>query len=90
MPAAAIDVEKKLWRTKGGKKTKHNQPSSYLFNHTALTKVFRAKMLDAIRQQGLELPARYPEPMVSIADQTHDSEIRQSTVSNHGQGSCAD
>jgi hypothetical protein len=64
MPAAAIDGEKKLWRTKGGKKTKRNHPSSYLFNHTALAKVFRAKMLDAIRQEGLELPARYPETWV--------------------------
>ena len=53
MPAAAIDAEKKLWRTKGGKKSKPNNPSSYLFNHKALAKVFRAKMLDAIRQGGL-------------------------------------
>jgi hypothetical protein len=64
MPAAAIDGEKKLWRSKGGKKAKRNNPSGYLFNHKALAKVFRAKMLDAIRQQGLELPLSYPETWV--------------------------
>ncbi len=73
IPAAAIDAEKKLWRTKSGKKgnkskngkkLKGRDPSGYLFNHKALAKVFRAKMLDAIRQEGLELPARYPETWV--------------------------
>jgi hypothetical protein len=59
MPAAAIDKIKRLWRTKKGK-----GKSSYLFNHKALAKVFRAKMLDAITQEGLELPARYPEQWV--------------------------
>ncbi len=59
MPAAAIDPIKKLWRTKKGP-----GKSSYLFNHKALAKVFRAKMLDAICQAGLELPARYPETWV--------------------------
>ena len=54
MPAAAIDAQKRLWRTKTG----------YLLNHKALAKVFRAKMLDAITQQGLELPAGYPETWV--------------------------
>ncbi len=59
MPAAAIDAIKRLWRTKKGK-----HQSAYLFNHKALAKVFRAKMLDAIRQQGLELPAQYPQTWV--------------------------
>jgi hypothetical protein len=54
MPAAAIDASKKLWRNKTG----------YLFNHKALAKVFRAKMLDALTQQELELPADYPETWV--------------------------
>ena len=57
MPAAAIDAIKRLWRTKKGK-------SSYLFNHEALAKVFRAKMLEAIRQAGLQLPPRYPQTWV--------------------------
>jgi hypothetical protein len=59
MPAAAIDEIKRLWRTKKGE-----GKSSYLFNHKALAKVFRAKMLGAIGQKGLELPARYPETWV--------------------------
>jgi len=51
MPAAAIDADERLWRTKAGK--------SYLFNHKALAKVFRAKLLAGVREQGLELPACY-------------------------------
>jgi hypothetical protein len=59
MPAAAIDASRRLWRTKKAKGQK-----GYLFNHTALAKVFRAKLLEAIRQQGLTLPVRYPETWV--------------------------
>lgn len=59
MPAAAIDAAKRLWRTKR-QKGKRN----YLFNHKALAKVFRAKLLDAIVREGLALPARYPEQWV--------------------------
>ena len=59
MPAAAIDSDKKLWRTK---KTKGR--ARYLFNHKALAKVFRAKMIDAIRQEGLALPPHYPKAWV--------------------------
>lgn len=59
MPAAAIDASRRLWRTKKVKGQK-----DYLFNHTALAKVFRAKLLEAIAQQGLTLPARYPETWV--------------------------
>ena len=60
MPAAAIDTENQLWRTK----TCKGKHTSYLFNHKALAKVFRAKLLAAIREEGLELPARYPETWV--------------------------
>jgi hypothetical protein len=56
MPAAAIDRDKRLWRTKKGK---HNH-KTYLFSHKALAKVFRAKMLEAITQAGLALPDCYP------------------------------
>ena len=59
MPAATIDADKRRWRTKTSKNKK-----SYLFNHKALAKVFRAKLLDAITQEGLPLPARYPETWV--------------------------
>jgi len=58
MPAAAIDATNKLWRIKV-KNNKH-----YLFNHKALAKVFRAKILDAITKAGLELPKHYPEKWV--------------------------
>ncbi|MGB5179676.1 MAG: transposase [Gammaproteobacteria bacterium] len=59
MPAAAMDAVKGLWRTKGGKSKK-----PYLFNHKALAKVFRAKLLSAISDAGLALPSSYPEEWV--------------------------
>ena len=59
MPAAAIDAEHKRWRTKGGKKA-----SRYLFNHKALAKVFRAKLLEAIHREGLQPPPSYPRTWV--------------------------
>ncbi len=55
MPAGAMDKIRGLWRKKKG---------SYLFNHKALAKVFRGKMLAAIKQAGLPLPANYPEKWV--------------------------
>ncbi len=57
MPAAALDAERKQWRTKRRK-------ASYLFNHKALAKVFRAKLLAAIAAAGLTLPERYPKAWV--------------------------
>ncbi len=62
MPAAAMDANKQLWRTKGGKTRKNQKP--YLFNHKALAKVFRAKLLDALTQKGLVLPSSYPTEWV--------------------------
>ena len=56
MPAAAVDSEKKQWRTKRRGKGK----GSYLFNHKALAKVFRAKLLAGIEAAGLTLPDHYP------------------------------
>lgn len=55
MPAATIDKNKRLWLKKTGK---------YLFHHKALAKVFRAKMLEAITNNGLNLPREYPEEWV--------------------------
>jgi len=57
IPAGAIDRAKRLWRTKKSKKP-------FLFKHTALATVFRAKMLEAITQAELDLPATYPEKWV--------------------------
>lgn len=60
MPGAALDAQRRLWRTKTGKqKGRH-----YLFNHRALAKVFRAKLLAALSREGLTLPSRYPEQWV--------------------------
>lgn len=58
LPAAAIDIKRRLWRTKTRKKT------PYLFSHKALATVFRAKMLDEITQAGLALPKHYPESWI--------------------------
>lgn len=55
MPAAALNSDQRLWRTK----TRCGK-SGYLFNHKALAKVFRAKMLAAITGAGLALPTRHP------------------------------
>jgi hypothetical protein len=60
MPAAAVDGPRKLWRTKRRGKGK----GGYLFNHKALAKVFRGKILAAIEAAGLTLPARSPEKWV--------------------------
>jgi hypothetical protein len=59
MPAAALDGKRRQWRKRRGK-TK----GGYLFNHKALAKVFRAKMLAAIEAAGLTLPRSYPEKWV--------------------------
>lgn len=59
MPAAAVDAEHKRWRTK-----RRRGKRGYLFNHKALAKVFRAKMLSAIEAAGLTLPERYPKDWV--------------------------
>mgnify|MGYP003376631873 FL=1 len=60
MPAAAVNREDKRWRTKRHGKGK----KGYLFNHEALAKVFRAKLLAGIVNAGLTLPGRYPEKWV--------------------------
>ncbi len=59
MPAGAIDRKSRLRRTK---KSKGKKP--FLFKHKNLAKVFRARMLDAITQEGLSLPQKHPETWV--------------------------
>jgi hypothetical protein len=56
MPAAAVDGQRKQWRTKRRSKAK----GGYLFNHKALAKAFRAKLLANIEAAGLTLPDHYP------------------------------
>ena len=60
MPAAAVDGKRRQWRTKRRGKAK----AGYLFNHKALAKVFRAKILAGLAAAGLTLPPRYPEKWV--------------------------
>ncbi len=60
MPAGALDSDKRLWRTKRSQ----TKGTHYLFNHTALAKVFRAKLQDAIVRAGLALPCDVPEKWV--------------------------
>ena len=54
-PAASINKLVGLWKKKTG----------YLFNEKALAKVFRAKILEALVNQGLKLPMDCPEQWVA-------------------------
>jgi len=72
VPAAALDAERKRWRTKrrrkrsesAGGKVGSEGTGGYLFNQKALAKVFRAKMLAALDAAGLALPGRTPTQWV--------------------------
>lgn len=55
MPAAIVDKTNRLWRSKKGR---------YLFNHKALAKVFRAKMLAGLTKLHLSYPPSTPEKWV--------------------------
>jgi len=55
MPAAAFDKKQRRWRNKEG---------GYLFNHKALAKMFRGKLLAGITHAGLRLPEHYPKEWV--------------------------
>lgn len=55
IPGGSINEKTKLWRVKSGK---------YLFNHKALAKVFRAKLLKAIVDNKLPVPKNCPEKWV--------------------------
>ncbi len=62
MPAAALDTARGLWRTKC--RTTRGKGGGYLFNHKALAKVFRGKLIAAIRAAGLALPDKLPTAWV--------------------------
>ncbi len=67
MPAAAVDLVARCWRTKPRRKKTAASGSgagAYLFNHKALAKVFRAKLLAGLDAAGLRLPKAYPEDWV--------------------------
>ena len=55
MPGATIDKTSRAWSKKSGQ---------YLFNHKALAKVFRAKLLEALSDNHLKLPKSYPNKWV--------------------------
>jgi len=59
MPAAALDAKTRRWQTKPRRKG-----TGYLFNHRALAKVFRAKLLAALTREGLQLPVCHPRKWV--------------------------
>ena len=60
MPAAALDADKKLWRTL----RKSAKGDGYLFNHKALAKVFQARFLAALGELALPLPCDLPKKWV--------------------------
>lgn len=60
MPAAALDADKKRWRTL----RKSAKGDGYLFNHEALAKVFKARFLAALGALGLPLPVSLPKKWV--------------------------
>ncbi len=66
MPAAEVDAAHRQWRTKsrGVGKGQGKGKGRYLFNHKALAKVFRAKLLAGIEAAGLAPPARHPREWV--------------------------
>ena len=55
MPGATINKATRLWSKKSGQ---------YLFNHKALAKVFRTKLLEAFSCNHLNLPSNYPDKWV--------------------------
>ncbi len=57
MPAGALDADKRLWRSLRASA----KWGGYLFNHKVPAKVFAAKLLDALRQEGLVLPPDLPK-----------------------------
>jgi hypothetical protein len=57
LPAAALDEARRLWRQLPAEQ-------GYLFNHKALAKVFRGKLMDCLKARGLQPPIVLPERWV--------------------------
>ena len=64
MPAATLDARQRRWRTKTG----------YLFNHQALAKVFRGKLLAMLKAAGQTLPRPLPTKWVVDCKSVGDGE----------------
>lgn len=59
MPGGGIDVKRRQWRTRSG---------NYLFNGRQLAKVFRAKLIHALKGAGLNLPRGLPARWIVHCD----------------------
>jgi len=57
LPAAALDERRRLWR-------QLPKDQGFLFDHRALAKVFRGKLLEALKAKGLQPPIVLPERWV--------------------------
>jgi len=57
IPGGSINTKSKLWRVKTG---------NYLFNHKALAKVFRAKLLKELVNNNLQVPKNCPNAKMQI------------------------
>ena len=57
IPAAAVDVDRRLWRALPA-------TAKFLFDHKALAKVFRGKLLAALHLRGLAAPPALPQKWV--------------------------
>jgi hypothetical protein len=57
VPGGGINQARRQWKTLRGN-------TKYLFHHQSLAKVFRARLLQALQQQGLALPATIPQEWV--------------------------
>ncbi|WP_250655631.1 IS91 family transposase [Alkalimarinus coralli] len=65
VPNGGLDKNKVSWRQKSGK---------YLFNGKSLAKVFRAKFIDAMKQQGFCLPQNTPQAWVTQCEHVGQGE----------------
>ena len=59
MPGGGVDKRRRQWKKKKGK---------YLFNEFALAKVFRARFLEALKNEGLSIPKNVPLKWVVDCD----------------------
>ncbi|MEE4243233.1 MAG: transposase [Desulfopila sp.] len=55
VPGGGVDTRRRQWKKKKGR---------YLFNQKALAKVFRARFLTALNENGLSIPAKLPAEWV--------------------------
>jgi len=59
VPGGGVDKQRRQWKKKKGK---------YLFNEFAMAKVFRARFLDALKNEGISIPKNVPLKWVVDCD----------------------